>query len=142
MAKKKRRKAAKSKGVSKVKPTKVKKKKEPVKELVPPGQPLEPSKDLPVPPAPKEPEVTCGYVVAIKEDGAYVFDVLGNNPGLIELEGLHKVAQEHIDALADQRRNGKFTFLGNKMDAAIGKIDQVATMLSQALQLAKLKGDE
>lgn len=133
----KTRKKRKSKGVSKVKPTKVEKKA--VKEVVPPGQPLPESGDLPVPPAPKEPEIECGYVVGIKEDGSYVFDVLGTKPGLIELQGLHKVAMEHIDALFDQRRNGKFTFLGGKVDAAIGKIDQVAMMLSQTLKLMELE---
>jgi len=84
-----------------------------VKELIPPGSPLPKTgnPDLPVAPVSDEPQIKCGYVIGIREDGTFVFDILGTDPGIIELLGLHTVVGERLLSRMDKQLGGKFSML-------------------------------
>lgn len=101
-------------------------KKKDVQELVPPGSPLpdDGNPDLPVAPVPDESPMKCGYVIGVREDGTFVFDVLGTSPGIIELLGLHAVVGERLQARMDRQLGGKFSLL-------IGKLDKLTEFITQ-----------
>lgn len=44
-------------------------------------------------------DLTSGYVVGLTTEGSFLFQVLGVNPGLAELMGLQKHAEEHLRQL-------------------------------------------
>jgi len=44
-------------------------------------------------------DVSVGYVVALRGDGEFVFEFFGQNPGLVELLGLHKYSEFRINQL-------------------------------------------
>ena len=44
-------------------------------------------------------DLKCGYVVGMKADGNFVFSVVGKEPGLMELLGLHHHANTRIKRL-------------------------------------------
>ena len=92
--------------------------KEDVKELVPPGQPLPESgnPDAPAAPVPNRLPVKCGYAIGVREDGSFVFDIIGTDPGIIELLGLHKIAKEKLESRLDYQLKGKWSSLVDKID--------------------------
>ncbi len=89
-----------------------------VQELVPPGAPLpdDGNPDLPVAPVSDEPQIKCGYVIGVREDGEFVFEILGTNPGLIELLGLHTIVRERLQARMDKQLKGKTSLLLSRLD--------------------------
>jgi len=93
-------------------------------ELVPPGKPLSTNKNenLPTAPAPSDSPITCGYFIAIREDGSLIFEVVGTKPGLIELLGLNSLAHEKIDTKTDRELGGKISIIVNKLDELLGHL--------------------
>ena len=47
------------------------------------------------------PEIETGYVVGIQPDGMIYFQVLGEKQGLIELLGLHQIAEHRLNGAID-----------------------------------------
>jgi hypothetical protein len=95
-----------------------------VEEVVPPGAPLpdDGNPDLPVAPVPEGSPVKCGYVIGVREDGSFIFDVLGTSPGIVELLGLHAIVDERLQARMDRQLGGKFSLV-------ITKLNELATLM-------------
>jgi hypothetical protein len=95
---------------------------EEVKEIVPPGTPLpdDGNPDMPVAPTPDESPTKCGYVIGVREDGTFIFDILGTVPGIIELLGLHTIAGERLHARMDKQLGGKYSLI-------LGKLEEIAS---------------
>ena len=72
-----------------------------VSESVPVQEELPLATESPAPAKVELPEVEVGYVVGLKPDGAFVFEVLGDKPGLVQLLGLHKYAEHRLDVAKD-----------------------------------------
>lgn len=81
------------------KPLDAKEEEETVQEEQPQGENLEGEK--PPTKAVNLPEMKCGYVVGIQPDGEFVFEVMGEEVGLIELMGLHKYADHRLEVAKD-----------------------------------------
>lgn len=41
--------------------------------------------------------VKCGYIVAVKEDGEFLFEPIGTDIGLVQMLGIHKFAGSKIE---------------------------------------------
>jgi hypothetical protein len=76
---------------------------------------------------PDEVPLRCGYFIGVRENGEFVFDVLGTSPGLIELLGLHTVVEERLQARMDKQLGGKFSLVLKRLDALAALIQGGAT---------------
>lgn len=47
--------------------------------------------------------IKCGYLVALDEKGSLIFKVLGEDQGVVELLGLHRLAQFELDSMINQQ---------------------------------------
>jgi hypothetical protein len=57
-------------------------------------------------------DLKVGYIIALKQDNSLLFDVLGTNPGLMELLGLHKHANDRIEKIySEKQQTGDFLTL-------------------------------
>ena len=97
-----------------------------VQEVVPPGAPLPETgnPDTPTAPTPEGPAMKCGYVIGVQDDGSFVFDILGTEPGIIELLGLHAVVGERLQARMDRQLGGKFSLMINKLNQLAEQVSQ------------------
>jgi len=82
---------------------------EAVREEAAPEQPLEtkPGEQDAVAPkqeAPKKEEspVAVGYRVGVRENGEFIFEIIGSRPGLVEVLGVHEFAQRKVSLLYDR----------------------------------------
>ena len=51
---------------------------------------------------PQSEPVECGYVVAVKPDGQFVFNPIGTNITLVSILGLHEYAATRVQELFDR----------------------------------------
>ena len=73
-----------------------------VEELKAPGEELgSTEEELPTAPANPEATLRCGFVIGLRENGEYVWDILGADPGVVELAGLLKMAELKIKNIID-----------------------------------------
>ena len=95
-----------------------------VKEVVPPGKLLPKTRnvDVPTAPIPMAPQIRCGYIIGIREDGNIVFELLGNAPGLAELLGLHEVASERLKNKMDNQVASRYKIIVDKLNAILETI--------------------
>lgn len=90
-------------------------------ESVPPGIPLNDTRDdnLPTAPVPDVAAVVCGYFIALQADGTLVFEIVGSQPGIIQLLGLNVLATERLQNKTDMQLGGKFSVLMDKVEKVI-----------------------
>lgn len=50
-------------------------------------------------------DLQLGYVIGVKEDGNFMFDIVGKQPTLVGLLGLHKFAESKIKNVLDANEN-------------------------------------
>jgi hypothetical protein len=55
----------------------------------------------------QDPQVKCGYFIGLKEDGDFVFEILGDQVGIVELLGLHKFAEHKLMKPIQDKENQK-----------------------------------
>jgi len=83
----------------------------------------------PVSAAPTElPELAVGYVVGLQPDGSFVFEVLGSEPGLVQLMGLNQYASHRITVAKDLNQGYGFPVLAQQ-------INQLGEMLKVMLNM-------
>lgn len=56
-------------------------------------------------PGPAQRKVRVGFTAAVLEDGEFVFNIHGTNPGLVELHGLLEFARKVIDTQMKDQLN-------------------------------------
>lgn len=65
-------------------------------------------------------ELKIGYVVGLTEDNNFVFQVFGQNQGLVELLGIHGHANKQIDAAYNNAQ-----VMGDRLVHEVGRAVQV-----------------
>jgi hypothetical protein len=79
------------------------------------------SQDTPeqMPPQPTPPPLKSGYVIGIGENDQFVFEILGSEPSVVDLLGLHKLAGDRIEARVDFQLGGETATILAKLDSII-----------------------
>ena len=102
----------------------------------PQGEPIE-EQAPEIEDVPQEPEaldlsnLQCGYVVGLGDNGEFVFEVLGGNPGLVQLLGLHQYADHRLTYARDVNQNYGYPVMMKQINQ-IGQMMQVLlNMLTQ-----------
>jgi hypothetical protein len=62
-------------------------------------------------------ELRYGYIVGLKEDGNFVFELIGKQKGLVELLGLHRYAEKKVMQLLDVTQGS-----GDALIQEVGKL--------------------
>lgn len=70
-------------------------------------------------------DMKCGYIVAMTEEGNFVFDLFGKQKGLVEVLGLHKHATSRVDTLYNQAQMSG--------DALVNEVGKAMAMLNQKM---------
>jgi hypothetical protein len=94
-----------------------------------PGQPQQEQLDL-------QKDLKVGYVVGLKNDGNFVFSVVGKEPGLMELLGVHHHATSRVKKLysANQVTDDALTLeLAKMVDALGGMVNQLTQKVDKLL---------
>lgn len=82
--------------------------------------------------APDLSNLTCGYIVGMKADGSLVFNVMGNAPGLIELQGLHDYAQQRLIIARDMNQGYGVPLLSKQLEAVLATLQQLLDVSKKA----------
>lgn len=83
-------------------------------------------------PAKKEIAIHTGYMVAMSEDGQLHFQLLGNDPGLGQVYGCQRYADEQIQKISDQRLNTGDALV-NMLIREVGRLNnQLAQLLAKS----------
>jgi hypothetical protein len=76
--------------------------------------------------------VRIGYIVAVTKEGKFLFEVLGQDPGLIELLGVHAHAKAKVESmydLAQGRGEGLLHQLGEAVFLLNKKLDNLLKVI-------------
>jgi len=68
------------------------------------------------PQLPEPPPLEIGYVVGMTKDGNFVFELLGENRGLVQLLGIHEHAKRRVTAIYDDNQ-----MMGDRLVHEVGK---------------------
>ena len=79
---------------------------------------------------PEPKPLRVGYVVGINEQDEIVFEFIGSNPAIIEVLGLHKVADERIRMEMESN-------IGTGYPAIANSLSKMSTILVQLLNAIK-----
>jgi hypothetical protein len=74
-------------------------------------------------------QLTVGYVVGVTETGDFVFEVLGDKPGLVQLMGVHQYANTRVQMLSDMN-------LGYGTPLLAGMLDNLQKMVKVLLNMS------
>lgn len=77
------------------------------------------------------PEITSGYIIGIQPNGDLIFDILGQNTGIVQLLGLHTLAGQQINVMKDLKSNTGWPRLTKQLDSAIGMLKTILSTLSK-----------
>jgi hypothetical protein len=77
------------------------------------------------------PEMDCAYIVGVKPDGGFVFEVLGDNPGLVQLLGLHKYAEHRLEVAKDINQGYGPALLSQQLGQVGQMLKVMLNMLTQ-----------
>lgn len=81
-------------------------------------------------------DLRMGYLVGLTKDGNFVFQVVGQEPGLVELLGLHQYAGLKVKSALDGSQNS-----GDKLVAEVGRAVSVLLQEVGRLSAALKKPD-
>jgi hypothetical protein len=70
-------------------------------------------------------DLSCGYVVGVKKDGSFVFQVLGEEKGVIQLLGLNQFAKKQINTLTDANLNQGVPLLMNVLQKLHSRLESL-----------------
>jgi hypothetical protein len=77
------------------------------------------------------PPMTSGYVVGIKDTGEFVFEVLGESPGLVQLLGLHKYAEHRLEVAKDINQGYGTPLLAQQLSQVLSMMKVILNMLTE-----------
>jgi len=77
------------------------------------------------------PEMSCAYVVGLKPDGSFVFEVLGDAPGLVQLLGLHKYAEHRLEVAKDINQGYGPPLLNQRLEQIQQMLKAMLNMMTQ-----------
>lgn len=82
----------------------------------------------------EEDELVCSYTVGLKKGGDFIFEVDGEDPGLVQLLGLHQYAQHRLTFAKDVNQGYGFPVVMKQLNQ-IGQMMQV--LLNMVTQQSK-----
>lgn len=85
-----------------------------------------------------KPSIRVGYVVGIDSNDNIVFDFVGSSPAIVELLGLHKVAEERIRTEMETGMNMGYPALSNSLN----KISEILAQMLNMFKTAKKDSNE
>lgn len=84
------------------------------------------------------PQMSCGYAVGVKHDGSFVFEILGDTPGLVQLLGLHKYADHRLTLAKEINQGYGFPVLAQQ-NAQLAEMLKVILNMMTEQQKAELQ---
>jgi hypothetical protein len=98
-----------------------------------------PTEEAPVPreqlkEIPEDMEV--GYLVGLKAGGEFVFEVVGKEPGLVQLMGLHQYATRRINLAADINQAYGPALLAEQHQVLAKQLQQITQLVQVLLNMA------
>jgi len=70
-------------------------------------------------------ELQTGYLVAINQEGNFIFELIGQKKGIVENLGLHKLAEKRLLDLLNQKQGGG--------DALVNEVGHIVLNLSSKI---------
>lgn len=86
---------------------------------------VNPQSQAPDVPPQQLPPMKSGYVIGISEDDQFVFEILGSEPSIVDLLGLHTLAGDRITTRVDFQ-------LGGTSATTLAKLDSILSILTGA----------
>lgn len=74
-------------------------------------------------------DLKFGYLVGVKGDGSFVFQILGEEKGVVQLMGINQFARRQLEVISDANMNQGEPLLANGINA----IGQELVRLRQAV---------
>lgn len=101
-------------------------------------QPVELKTDFYKPEEPVKEEdskaLVSGYTVGLKENGEFVFEIHGDNTGLVQLLGLHEYAKYRIGFITDENQGYGSAGIIRALNHLGKQVGQLAALFSQSVQ--------
>jgi hypothetical protein len=83
-----------------------------------------------------EATIQAGYVIALKDDGTFHFEILGEQPSISTLLGLHRLATGKMEQVAEEHAAGINTVkLAQRIDVLSQQVNQIARTGDVAVNL-------
>lgn len=101
-----------------------------VEEVAKPSEELQAQDPVNSPAPEPQQELKYGYMIAIKSDDTLSFEILGEQPGVAELLGLHVIAQEKLLSQMDIAFWGKFSLLFERLRLMSTEIKEIKKALA------------
>jgi hypothetical protein len=76
----------------------------------------------------KKPEIILGYAVGLRDDGNFVFELLGKQNGVVQLLGIHEYAERQIQMLVDAQTGTGLPTIANMLDHLIELVTKNLTV--------------
>jgi hypothetical protein len=86
-----------------------------------------PPREEPRPP----PKLKSGYLMGIQDNEEFIFQVLGTDPGLVQLMGLHEMAGHHLRLTRDVNQGTGVPVVAAQMQQIMQLMKMLANMLTQ-----------
>jgi hypothetical protein len=67
----------------------------------------------------KKPEIILGYAVGLRDDGNFVFELLGKQNGVVQLLGIHEYAERQVQMLVDAQTGTGLPTIASMLDHLI-----------------------
>lgn len=83
----------------------------------------------------KKPEIILGYAVGLKDDGSFVFELLGKQNGVIQLLGIHEYAERQVQILVDAQT-------GTGLPTIASMLDHIISLLPKNLPVDSTTGEQ
>jgi hypothetical protein len=81
--------------------------------------------------APNLDHLACGYIVGLQPNGDIVWHVLGEQPGLVQLLGLHKYADYRLNIAVDINQGYGMPLVVKQLASLGQTVETILSMLTQ-----------
>ena len=99
--------------------------------------------EIPDTPADPTQDIKVAYAIGIRKDDSIFFDIGGEMRGLVELMGLHALAEQKIREVHDVNQKTGTALLNAKLDAIVKALQTMAGITpGEELPTNTLKSDE
>jgi len=79
-------------------------------------------------------DLKSGYTVGYKENGDFVFEIHGEDTGLVQLLGLHEYARHRVEFVRDVNQGYGPAGIIKALNGLGSQVAQLAKLVSQVLQ--------
>lgn len=76
-------------------------------------------------------DLSCGFIVGVRDNGDLVFEVLGKQAGLVQLLGLLSFAQYKVELIRDMSQSTGFPVLAAQQHQALEHVKIILKMMTE-----------